>query len=82
MPTVERQLENCLNKIEKWTKENSFQFSKTKTVYIHFYKRRTYHFNPELNINGHTIPVVRQTKYLGIIFGNTLNFKAYIEYLL
>ena len=39
MPTLERQMQNCLTKIEKWTYENGFQFSKTKTVCIHFCKR-------------------------------------------
>ena len=68
MLTVERQLQNCLNMIEKWTNKNGFHFSKTKTVCIHFCKRRTYHFNPEININGHTIPVVQKSKYFGIIF--------------
>ena len=82
MPTLERQIQNCLNKLEKWTNENCFQFSKTKTVCIHFYKRWTYHFNLEINIDWHTIPVVGQAKSLGIIFDNKLNFKAHIEYLL
>ena len=74
-------MQNCLNKIEKWTNENGFQFSKTKTVCIHFCKGRTYHLNPEININGHILPVVQQAKYLGIIFDNKLNLKAHIEYL-
>ena len=26
MPTLERQMQNCLNKIKKWTNENDFQF--------------------------------------------------------
>ena len=82
MPTLERQIQNCLNKIEKWTNENGFQFSKTKTVCIHFCKSRTYHLNLEININRHTIPAVQQAKYLGMIFDNKLNFKAHIEYLL
>ena len=35
-----------------------------------------------LFIYGHTIPVVQQAKYFGIIFDNKLNSKAHIEYLL
>ena len=77
MPTLERQMQNCLNKIKKWTHENGFQFSKIKTVCIHICKRRTYHLNPEMNIDGHTIPVVQQAKYLGIIFDNKLNSEAH-----
>ena len=29
MSTLERLMQNCLNRIEKWTNENCFQFSKT-----------------------------------------------------
>ena len=34
--TIERQLQQCFNKIQKWTLENGFKFSKTKTQYMHF----------------------------------------------
>ena len=66
MPTLERQMQNCLNKMKKWTNENGFQLSETKTVCIHFCKRTTYHFDPEINIDRHTIPVIQQAMYLGI----------------
>lgn len=49
--------------IEKWADENGFIFSKTKTVCMHFCKKRGYH-NPKLKINN-SIPMVQQTKYLG-----------------
>ena len=62
MPTLKRQMQNYLNKIKKWTHENGFKFSKTKTVCIHFCKRRTYHLDPEIDIDSHTITVVQQAK--------------------
>ena len=31
MASIERQLQLCLNKVEKWADENVFKFSKTKT---------------------------------------------------
>ena len=36
MNTIERHLQLCLNKIQKWADENGFKFSKTKTVSMHF----------------------------------------------
>ena len=33
MNTIERQLQLCLNKIQKWVDENGLKFSQTKTVY-------------------------------------------------
>ena len=38
--TCERQLQVCLHKIGKWCIENGFKFSQSKTVCIHFHKKR------------------------------------------
>ena len=40
MASIERQLQLCLNKVEKWADENGFKFSKTKTVCMHFCNKR------------------------------------------
>jgi ribonuclease HI len=81
MTTIERQMQNCLNKIQQWADENGFRFSPTKTVCMHFCNKRRLHLDPELTINGSPIPVVQQTKFLGLIFDSKLNFKAHIDYL-
>ena len=33
---IERQLQPCINSIQTWAEENGFQFSKSKTVCMHF----------------------------------------------
>ena len=33
MASIERQLQLCLNTVEKWADENGFKFSRTKTAY-------------------------------------------------
>ena len=43
MASIERQLQLCLNKVEKWADENGFKFSKTKTVCMHFCNKRKLH---------------------------------------
>ena len=47
--TIERQLQQCLNKIQKWALENGFKFSKTKTQSMHFCQLRGLHNDPVLN---------------------------------
>ena len=81
MASIERQLQLCLNKIEKWADENGFKFSKTKTVCMHFCNKRKLHPDPALTIYNSQIPVVSQTKFLGVILDNKLNFKAHIDYI-
>ena len=38
--TIERQLQQNLNKIENWATSNGFKFSKSKTQFVHFCQLR------------------------------------------
>ena len=51
MDTIERQLQQCLNKIQKWALENGFKFSKTKTQCMHFCQIRGLHNDPVLKLD-------------------------------
>ena len=46
MRTIERHLQQCLNKIENWALFNGFKFSKSKTECVHFCQLRKLHDNP------------------------------------
>ena len=79
--TIERQLQQCLKKIQKWALENGFKFSKTKTQCMHFCQLRRLHNDPVLKLDGVEIPVVDQYKFLGVIFDRKLSFIPHINYL-
>ena len=79
MANVERQLQLCLNKITKWALENGFRFSKSKTNAIHFCNKRKLHNDPELLLGKQTIKVVKEAKFLGIIFDSKLKFISHIK---
>ena len=81
MSSIERQLQLCLKKLEKWANENGFKFSTSKTVCVHFCRGKRQHPDPELTLNGNPIPVVTQIKFLGLIFDNKLNFLPHLKYL-
>jgi Reverse transcriptase (RNA-dependent DNA polymerase) len=78
MHCIERLLQGCLKKIELWADNNGFQFSKSKTVCMHFCNKRTPHPKPSLRLCNTEIPVVNETKFLGIIFDSKLTFKHHI----
>ena len=59
MNTIERHLQLCLNKIQKWADGNGFKFSQT-TVSMHFCNLRKLHPEPTLTLNGLAIPVVQE----------------------
>ena len=77
--TCERQLQYCLNKIEKWCVENGFKFSQTKSVCVHFHNKRSHLPEPELTLNGKKISVMRETKFLGVTFDQKLTFIPHMK---
>jgi len=81
MNIIERQLQQCVNRLQVWADENGFKFSTSKSVCIHFCRKRKLHLDPQLTLNGNTLPVVESTKFLGVIFDKKLNFLAHIKYL-
>ena len=81
MKTIERHLQMCLKKLEKWVDENGFKFSRSKTVCMHFCELRKFHLEPTLTLNGVDIPVVQETIILGIMFDSKLSFIPHITYL-
>ena len=70
MRTIERHLQQNLNKIEHWATNNGFKFSKSKTQCVHFCQLRKQHDDPVL-----------EYKYLGLIFDKKLSFIPHIKYL-
>ena len=67
--TIERQLQQCLNKLQDWADENGFKFSKSKTVCMHFCQLRKQHPDPELYLEDTRIPLVEQSSYVSSLIG-------------
>ena len=81
MHTMERQLQQVLKNLSKWSSENGFKFSKTKTKCMHFCRSRKSHLDPELTLDGIQIEVVPEFKFLGLLFDSKLSFIPHINYL-
>ena len=79
--TIERQLQQVLNNLSKWSSENGFKFSKTKTKCMHFSQSRKLHLDPELTLDGVQTEVVAEFKFLGLLFVAKLTFIPHINYL-
>jgi len=78
---IEHHLQQCLNKLADWADTNGFKFSPSKTVCIHFCKLLKPHPEPTLLLNGTPVPVVEETKFLGVIFDRKLSFIPHIIHL-
>ena len=79
MRSVERQLQRSVNNLQKWADENGFRFSETKTVSMHFCNLRRLHPEPLLKIYNVNIPVVKETKFLGLTFDSKLSFIPHLK---
>ena len=75
------QLQQVLNNLSKWSSENGFKFSKTKTKCMHFCQSRKLHLDHELTLDGVQIEVVLEFKFLGLLFDSKLSFIPHINYL-
>ena len=80
MSIIERQLQLCLNKLHQWATDNGFQFSKTKTVCMHIGQKRGLHLDPQVFLDKSPIPVVEETKFLGVMFDRKLSFVPHLKY--
>ena len=57
---IYEQLQQCLNKLQKWTTANGFKFSISKTQYVYFCQLGKLHNDPALYLNNFQIPVVEE----------------------
>lgn len=79
LAVCERQLQLTLNKLAKWSYENGFRFSPSKTVCIPFSRIRGLFPEPTLKMRGQEITVQDEHKFLGVIFDKKLTFSAHIK---
>ena len=81
MGTIERQLQQNLNKVESWASNNGFNFFKPKTQCVHFCQLRKQHDDHDLHLYGSPIPVVEESKFLCILFDRKLSFMTHYKFL-
>ena len=79
--TVERKLQLCINSIVDWTIRNGFTISPAKTVAMHFCNTKKSKWDPKLFLGSTQIEIVKENKFLGIIWDSKLTFKPHINYL-
>ena len=78
---IERQLQRNLNGIENWAAGDGFGFSKSEAQCVHFCRLCKQHDGPVLHLYGSPVPVVEESRFLGILFNRRLSFVPHIGYL-
>ena len=73
------QLQLHLNRIEDWADNNGFKFYQSKTVCVHFYRRRGLPPDAYLVLYNNAIPVKKHSKFLGFLLDSELTFVPHIK---
>ena len=76
MHAIERQLQLHQNRIKDWADNNGFKFSQSKTSVSIFVED---HPDPYLVLYDNPIPVMKETKFLGILLDSKLTFVPHIK---
>ncbi|GBM97932.1 hypothetical protein AVEN_228358-1 [Araneus ventricosus] len=58
--------------------KNGFTLSTSKTAAVHFCRNRNLHLDPEIKLHGHSIPLLNEIRFLGVIFDKKLNFLRHV----
>ena len=78
---VERAMQLCVKSVQKWMSENGFKFSTSKTVCIHCHQQYGFFLDHNILLGKTPIKIVREAKFLCVIFDTKLTFKNHIQYL-
>ena len=77
---IEMIINSDLAEIAEWLKVNKLTLNINKTICMIFSKRHN-HADVSIKLEGKLITRVSQTKFLGVIINDKLNWKAHISYI-
>lgn len=78
---AKNRIQSCLNKVYEWTTRTGFRFSQQKTEVMVFTRKRGIYNDPELWLGPTQLRVVKETKFLGMIFDSKLNWIPHLKML-
>lgn len=76
---AQKYLQQAVNQINEWGKENGLHFSTSKTKYMSFHRKTQHKLN--LKINNQAIENTNIKKFLGLTFDEKLKWTAHATYL-
>lgn len=81
MRLIERQLQTAVKHVADWCDKHGYSISPTKSHCVHFCRKRGLHLDPDIRLGDVAIPVVKEIRYLGVIFDKKLTFLPHILHL-
>ena len=78
LPALERRIQHAVNQVLSWTMNNGVTISQSKTVGIHFHRKRE-HVQPNIYIQRRMVIFRPTVKFLGMIFDQKLTWKDILQ---
>ena len=78
LPSMERRMQNAINRISKYAEYHGYKFSSNKTNSIIFSRRGTRE-TPSLKLYNEDIPNKKEIKFLGVIFDSRLTWTSQVK---
>ena len=78
LSTTAEGLQKCIDKVKEYCQNWKLNLNVQKTKIIIFNKQGKINKKLRFTFNGNEIEIVKQTKYLGIVFSNNCSFKSAI----
>ena len=74
-------LQKALDVLQKWGDKTGFRFSETKSKVLICDRKRVVNPAVTLTLNGQILPMVKEFKFLGVIFDSKLTWRSHIKML-
>jgi hypothetical protein len=82
LQTIQRELQECLNRVGSWASLNGFRFSPSKTKSMHFTIVPGLHLKPTLTLHNTPLVYEDSIKFLGLVWDPKLTWRPHIAALL
>ncbi|CAH0712852.1 unnamed protein product, partial [Brenthis ino] len=77
--TISTRLQGALNTITRWCRENELSINADKTVIVPFTRKRKLVRLTELRLNGKTLNLSNEVKYLGVTIDQKLTWNSHLN---
>ena len=81
LPSENTQTQEYLNKISKWTTDNKMELNKKKSKVMIFNFCKEFQVSSRLQIDDENIETIQETKLLGVMVNNKLNWDSNTSFL-
>jgi hypothetical protein len=71
-----------IDKISEWTKEKKMKLNHNKSNLMCFNFTHNYQFTTRITMEGNTLPIIQQTKLLGVIITNDISWSENTKYII